>query len=76
MEESQFPASDEPQFNTEQPYWCAFCGEENSVFLEDTGQRKQKFTEDCRVCCRPNLITITVEHNGTWNIEVEQEYEA
>ena len=67
---------DEGALNADHPYWCAFCGEENSVFVDSSGSRRQKFTEDCAVCCRPNLITITIERTGAVNIEVEREYDA
>jgi hypothetical protein len=57
-------------------YPCAFCGEENEVFPDQTGGRRQTFTEDCTVCCRPNLITLTFGDDGDAEIEVIQEYEA
>jgi hypothetical protein len=57
-------------------YGCAFCGEDNEVFVDPGGGRHQTFTEDCTVCCRPNLITLTVDDDGDVAIEVTQEYEA
>ena len=57
-------------------YSCAFCGEENDVFVDPSGGRRQTFTEDCVVCCRPNLITITVDEDGEIALEATQEYEA
>ncbi len=57
-------------------YDCAFCGEENDVFADDSGGRHQTFTEDCAVCCRPNLITLQWDDDGEVQIEVVQEYEA
>ncbi|HEV8144505.1 MAG TPA: CPXCG motif-containing cysteine-rich protein [Methylomirabilota bacterium] len=57
-------------------YGCAFCGEENELFLDESGGRRQTFTEDCAVCCRPNLITLTFDDDGDAEIEVIQEYEA
>jgi Cysteine-rich CPXCG len=47
-------------------YECAFCGETNDVIVDASAGRRQAFTEDCTVCCRPNLISLTVT----------QEYEA
>ena len=58
------------------PYRCAFCGEENDVFVDPSGGHRQAFTEDCAVCCRPNLITITVDEDGEVELEATQEYEA
>ena len=57
-------------------YGCAFCGEENDVLVDASGGRHQTFTEDCEVCCRPNLITLIVDEDGDVEIRVTQEYEA
>jgi hypothetical protein len=57
-------------------YDCVFCGEENDVLVDPSGGRHQTFTEDCTVCCRPNLITLTFDDDGDVVIEVVQEYEA
>ena len=57
-------------------YGCAFCGEENELLLDASGGRRQIFTEDCTVCCRPNLITLTFDEDGDVEIDVSQEYEA
>jgi len=57
-------------------YDCAFCGEENELLVDVSGGRRQRFTEDCAVCCRPNLITLVVGEDGDVELEVAQEYEA
>jgi len=57
-------------------YDCGFCGEENEVFVDVSGGRHQTFTEDCTVCCRPNLITLEIDDDGEVMIDVVQEYEA
>jgi cysteine-rich CPXCG protein len=57
-------------------YACAFCGEANDLFVDPSGARRRTFTEDCTVCCRPNLITLTFDADGEVAIEVSQEYEA
>ena len=57
-------------------YGCAFCGEENEVFVDTSAGRRQTFTEDCTVCCRPNLITLIIDDDGEIDVEVTQEYEA
>jgi hypothetical protein len=58
------------------PYRCAFCGEENEVFADPSGGRRQTFTEDCTVCCRPNMISLIIEDDGEVELHVTQEYEA
>ena len=57
-------------------YACAFCGEENEVFVDPSGGRRQTFTEDCAVCCRPNLITLVMGDDDDVEIHAVQEYEA
>ena len=57
-------------------YCCAFCGEENQIVVDPSAGRRQAFTEDCAVCCRPNLITLAIEEDGDVRLQVTQEYEA
>lgn len=56
-------------------YACAFCGEDNEVLVDPSGARRQTFTEDCTVCCRPNLITLVFDGDDV-RLDVVQEYEA
>jgi hypothetical protein len=56
-------------------YPCAFCGEENDVLVDPSGGSRQTFTEDCTVCCRPNLITLVFDGDDV-RLDVVQEYEA
>ena len=58
------------------PYTCAFCGEENEVFVDPGGGRRQIFTEDCAVCCRPNVLTLTLDDDGDVQLQAVQEYDA
>ncbi len=46
------------------PFLCAACGEENIVTFDPEGGPRQIYTEDCAVCCRPNLLTLTVDPNS------------
>jgi Cysteine-rich CPXCG len=58
------------------PYTCAACGEPNETQLDLSGGYHQQYTEDCAVCCRPNLLTITVdEETLAVTINNELEYE-
>lgn len=50
----------------EQTYNCACCGEVNETVIDQVNGEKQEYVEDCRVCCRPNVIT------ATWNPYTEQ----
>lgn len=73
---------DDEDLETEAPvsstefYLCAFCGEENEVVVDASGARVQRYTEDCFVCCRPNLLSITIHRDDSVEVSAEQEYEA
>jgi hypothetical protein len=46
------------------PWYCAACGEQNETPLDLSGGFEQEYTEDCAVCCRPNLISISVDRDS------------
>ncbi len=39
---------------------CPYCGEEIEV-LVDGSVEQQEYVEDCSVCCRPIVFTVTAE---------------
>ena len=55
-------------------YQCAYCGVENETFVDDTAGPRQRYTEDCSVCCRPNVLSVTVDPE-TGNVSVEAQFE-
>ena len=54
-------------------WYCAVCGSENEALVDPGLGASQVFTEDCGVCCRPNLLTVTVR--GRDEIEVVAEFD-
>jgi len=40
---------------------CAGCGEANETPIDLSNGYNQEYVEDCAVCCRPNLITVTID---------------
>lgn len=42
-------------------YTCAFCGEPNLTFVDLSAGTYQSYTEDCQVCCRPNVLYIQID---------------
>lgn len=53
-------------------HWeCAVCGGANETAVDNEAAPKQKFTEDCRVCCRPNLLRVRVASDGFLEVSVE-----
>lgn len=70
------PVHASPGELTAVPYACAGCGEPNETQLDLEGGYHQRYTEDCAVCCRPNLITISVDDATlAVTIATELEYE-
>jgi cysteine-rich CPXCG protein len=73
----RFPRSRVPRdTRAAMTYACAFCGEDNDTFVDPGGGARQIYTEDCAVCCRPNLVTVTLDADGDAHLHVTQEYEA
>jgi hypothetical protein len=40
----------------EAPFQCAGCGEWNATTVDESAGRRQKYVEDCQVCCKPNVL--------------------
>ena len=49
-------------------YICDSCGEEILVPLDLSAGNHQEYVEDCPVCCRPNVIQVTVDEDGETRI--------
>ena len=46
-------------------YVCWACGEEIVVPVDATQGESQEYVEDCPVCCRPNLVRVEFDADGT-----------
>ncbi|MBX2818861.1 MAG: CPXCG motif-containing cysteine-rich protein [Rhodothermaceae bacterium] len=51
---------------------CPYCGEQ-IVLLIDPSVPSQSYIEDCEVCCRPIIITVSVQQEETIFVDVRQE---
>jgi hypothetical protein len=40
-------------------YVCAGCGEWNETNVDESAGSRQRYIEDCQVCCKPNLLRIS-----------------
>jgi hypothetical protein len=49
---------------TESTYICSACGEEIVIPLDLSEGSSQEYTEDCPVCCRPNVIHVEIDEDG------------
>ena len=45
----------------ETSFLCIFCFQENLTLVDSTGGSRQVYTEDCQVCCRPNLLHVRID---------------
>ena len=54
-------------------YSCACCGEKNETFVDPSGGTQQLYTEDCVICCRPNVLHISISPEGRISIDAEFE---
>ncbi len=43
---------------------CCYCGGEIETAVDPSAGRRQTYTEDCQVCCRPNVLHIVLEREG------------
>ena len=42
----------------ESGFQCAGCGEWNVTNVDESAGRRQRYVEDCQVCCKPNLLQL------------------
>ncbi|MBI4546594.1 MAG: CPXCG motif-containing cysteine-rich protein [Ignavibacteriae bacterium] len=54
-------------------YQCAYCGEGNEALVDPSGGDEQTYTEDCAVCCRPNVLHISISSEGSVTLTAELE---
>lgn len=38
--------------------FCPYCGEPCEISVDPSGGRRQNYTEDCQVCCRPWKVQV------------------
>jgi len=55
-------------------YYCAFCGEPSTTFVDLSAGSTQSYVEDCQVCCRPNILYISVDEE-TLDVEIQTDYQ-
>ena len=39
-------------------FQCAGCGEWNPTAVDESAGRRQRYVEDCQVCCKPNVLRV------------------
>jgi hypothetical protein len=57
----------------EASYFCDSCGEEIVVPIDLAAGDEQTYVEDCPVCCRPQVIHVTIDADGEASVWGESE---
>jgi hypothetical protein len=47
-------------------YVCAGCGEWNETAVDESAGNRQRYVEDCQVCCKPNVLRVS------WDADAEE----
>ncbi|MGC1307551.1 MAG: CPXCG motif-containing cysteine-rich protein [Phormidesmis sp.] len=55
-------------------YYCAFCGEPSTTFIDLSAGSAQSYVEDCQVCCRPNILYISIDEE-TLDVTIQTDYQ-
>ena len=58
----------------EQIISCPYCGESISVLVDDSVP-EQTYVEDCQVCCRPIVVSVSADPDGDVRVDVRSENE-
>ena len=56
-------------------FYCAFCGEVNTTFVDLSAGNQQSYVEDCQVCCRPNILYLTLDEE-TLVVQIDSDTES
>lgn len=51
---------------------CPSCWQPHELQI-DPSAGDQRYVEDCSVCCRPMLVTVSAGSDGALSVEVERE---
>jgi len=55
-------------------YTCAVCGEEIETAVDESQGLEQEYIEDCAVCCRPNVLRVSIDPEND-SVEIVSEFE-
>ena len=62
-----------PSVEDEYAFACPYCSAEVSIAVDYTAGRRQVFTTDCEVCCRPIAVRLEIGSGGVVSFSAEQE---
>ncbi len=50
---------------------CPYCGESVEITLDPGSGTHQQYIEDCQVCCRPWVVSVSYDEDGTAHVFVD-----
>ena len=54
---------------------CPYCGESIEILIDDSAGA-QRYIEDCQVCCRPIVVSVSIDEDGELRVAASGENEA
>jgi len=52
---------------------CPYCGEVIELAIDEGGGSAQSYVEDCPVCCRPNVLRVSIDDEGVVHVTARAE---
>ena len=49
---------------------CPYCGEDNTILIDESAGEEQQYIEDCQVCCRPWQVVVSPGSGGDLDVEL------
>jgi hypothetical protein len=50
---------------------CPYCGEENTILVDESAGGNQLYVEDCQVCCKPWQVAVSVAEDGEVEVAIQ-----
>lgn len=51
---------------------CPYCGEGNTIVVDESAGESQEYVEDCQVCCQPWQVRVTLDQDGEAEVDVRK----
>lgn len=49
---------------------CPYCGEDNTILIDEYGGQRQQYVEDCQVCCQPWTVDVAFDSEGEVEVQL------
>ena len=49
---------------------CPYCGENNTIIIDESAGEEQQYVEDCQVCCKPCQVAVSLSSGGDVDVEL------